>query len=186
MSQMGPDPVIRRCRLDVRFARKRKWLGDYEPYVHVRYLTARNRVPPSPSHHPWTLADAHYELGHSAVIWEAFAERTLRNISPDRVRHSGLMFAARITLAHFSVSSAMSLPKSAGEPGSAVAPNSESRASILGSARPALISLLSLSTISAGVDFGAPTPNQALASKPGKNSPTVGMSGSACERVAVV
>ena len=30
---------------------------------------------------------------------------------------SGLMLAARITLAHFSVSSAMSLPKSAGEPG---------------------------------------------------------------------
>ena len=31
------------------------------------------------------------------------------------------MFAARITLPHFSVSSAMSLPKSAGEPASAVA-----------------------------------------------------------------
>ena len=30
--------------------------------------------------------------------------------------HSGLMLAARITLPHFSVSSAMSLPKSAGEP----------------------------------------------------------------------
>jgi hypothetical protein len=30
--------------------------------------------------------------------------------------HSGLMLAARTTLAHFSVSSAMSLPKSAGEP----------------------------------------------------------------------
>ena len=30
--------------------------------------------------------------------------------------HSALMLAARITLAHFSVSSAMSLPKSAGEP----------------------------------------------------------------------
>jgi hypothetical protein len=32
------------------------------------------------------------------------------------VDHSGLMLAARITLAHFSMSSAMSLPKSAGEP----------------------------------------------------------------------
>ena len=32
------------------------------------------------------------------------------------------MFAARITLPHFSVSSAMSLPKSAGEPGSGVSP----------------------------------------------------------------
>ena len=33
-------------------------------------------------------------------------------------RHSGLMLAALITLAHFSVSSAMNLPKSAGEPAS--------------------------------------------------------------------
>ena len=48
----------------------------------------------------------------------------------------GLMFAALITLAHFSVSSAMSLPKSAGEPASAVPPRSASRALILGSARP--------------------------------------------------
>ena len=72
--------------------------------------------------------------------------------------HSGLMLAARITLAHFSVSSAMSLPKSAGEPASTVPPRSASRALILGSARPALISLLSLSMISAGVFLGAPTP----------------------------
>src|SRR5438132_2658154 len=68
------------------------------------------------------------------------------------------MFAARITLPHFSVSSAMSLPKSAGESKSAVAPRSASRAFILGSARAALISLLSLSTISAGVSLAAPTP----------------------------
>ena len=72
-----------------------------------------------------------------------------------RVRsHSALMFAARTTLPHFSVSSAMSLPKSAGEPASTVPPRSASRALILGSARPALISLLSLSTISAGVCLG--------------------------------
>ena len=38
----------------------------------------------------------------------------------DRRDHSGLMLAARITLLDFSVSSAMSLPKSAGEPGSIV------------------------------------------------------------------
>ena len=75
-----------------------------------------------------------------------------------RTRHSGLMPANLITLPHFSVSSAMSLPKSAGEPASTVPPRSASRALILGSARPALISLLSLSTISAGVFLGAPTP----------------------------
>ncbi len=53
------------------------------------------------------------------------------------------------TFAHFSVSSAISLPKSAGEPGSGVPPNSASRALILGSTSPALISLLSLSMIPA-------------------------------------
>src|SRR5262245_66073003 len=45
-------------------------------------------------------------------------QRALRNIRRGRVDHSALMLAARITFAHFSVSSAMSLAKSAGEPGS--------------------------------------------------------------------
>src|SRR5215475_1627028 len=43
-----------------------------------------------------------------------------------RTDHSALMLAARITLRHFSVSSATSLPKSAGEPGSRVPPSSSS------------------------------------------------------------
>src|SRR5262249_31417555 len=90
------------------------------------------------------------------------------------------------TLPHFSVSSAMSLPKSAGVPGSIVPPSSASRAFILGSSRAALTSLLSLLTISAGVAFGAPRPYQIPPSYPGKNSPTVGMSGNSSERVAVV
>src|SRR5215468_2118024 len=68
------------------------------------------------------------------------------------------------TLAHFSVSSAMSRPKSAGEPVSAVPPKSVSRALILRSARPVLISLLSLPTMSAGVFLGTPTPYHWLAS----------------------
>ena len=72
---------------------------------------------------------------------------------------SALMLRARITLPHFSVSSAIILPKSAGESASTSPPRSARRALILGSARPALISLLSFSTISAGVAFGAP--NQA-------------------------
>src|SRR5262245_8272672 len=55
--------------------------------------------------------------------------------------HSGLMLAARITLAHLSVSSAMCLPKSAGESTSTSPPRSVSRAFILGSARAALIPL---------------------------------------------
>ncbi len=40
--------------------------------------------------------------------------------------------------------------------------------------------------MSAGVPFGAPTPYHWLASKPGRKSPTVGTSGNASERVAVV
>src|SRR5262245_30919909 len=77
---------------------------------------------------------------------------------------SALMLAARITFAHFSVSSAMNLPNSAGESARGPAPRSASRALILGSARPALISLFSFSTISAGVAFGAPRPNHTITS----------------------
>src|SRR5262245_26265527 len=65
------------------------------------------------------------------------------------------MLRVRITLPHFSVSSSMSLPKSAGEYASTSPPRSASRAFILGSARAALTSVLSLSTISAGVAFCA-------------------------------
>ena len=71
---------------------------------------------------------------------------------------SALSPANLTTLPHFSVSSAMSLPKSAGEPGSTVPPRSANRAFIFGSARAALISLLSFSTISTGVFLGAQTP----------------------------
>src|SRR6266550_2756087 len=81
--------------------------------------------------------------------------------------HSALAPENLTTLAHFSVSSAMSLPKSAGDPVSTVAPRSASRAFIVGSARAALISLLSLSMVSAGVFRGAPTPYHELASKSG-------------------
>src|SRR3954468_22090979 len=89
-------------------------------------------------------------------------------------------------LAHFSVSSAMSLPKSAGDLASGVPPMSATRGLILGSARPALISLLILSMISTGVFLGAPTPCHPLVSYPGTKSPTVGRSGSNSERLALV
>ena len=68
------------------------------------------------------------------------------------------------TLAHFSVSSAMSLPKSAGEPGKRRAAQVGKPRLHLGVGEAALISLLSLSTISAGVFLGAPMPYHALAS----------------------
>src|SRR6516165_9325972 len=100
--------------------------------------------------------------------------------------YSGLMLAARITLPHFSVCSTTILSSSAGEPVNAVAPSSANRAAILGLVSPALISLLSLSTTSTGVFLGAPIPTHALASKPGWNSASVGISGKACQRVALM
>src|SRR6516162_2156751 len=57
---------------------------------------------------------------------------------------SALMSRARMTLPHFSVSLAMSLPKSAGESASTSPPRSASRAFILGSARPAFDLLVEL------------------------------------------
>src|ERR1700704_4960597 len=99
--------------------------------------------------------------------------------------HSGLIFAALTTPPHFSVSSAMTFPNSAGEPASTVPPISLSRSLILGSAKAALISRLRRSTMSGGVLAGGPTPYQALASKPGTKSFIVGRAGGAAARVGV-
>src|SRR5262249_48001153 len=67
-----------------------------------------------------------------------------------KARDHGLRMPANsITFAHFSVYAAMNIPKSAGELMNTVPPRSATRAFIRGSSRPALISLLSLSMISA-------------------------------------
>ncbi len=76
----------------------------------------------------------------------------LWNVGATMTAYSALMLAARITLSHFSVSSAMSLSKSAGERASAMPPRSARCTFNLRSARPALISLLSFSTTSAGAN----------------------------------
>ena len=68
------------------------------------------------------------------------------------------------TLPHLSVSSAMNFPNSRAVVGNAVLPRSANRAFITGLASAALISLLSLSMLSAAVFLGAPTPNHVLAS----------------------
>src|SRR5215510_8587150 len=100
--------------------------------------------------------------------------------------HSGLMPANLITFAHFSVSLAMRFLKAAGDSTRGVAPNPAMRAFILGSTRATLISLLSVSRMSTGVFLGAPMPNHTLTSKPGTDSPTVGMSGNSSKRFALV
>src|SRR6516225_8524920 len=81
-----------------------------------------------------------------------------------RADHSALMPANLTTLAHFSVSAAMNFPSSSGAIGISTTPTSASRDFAFASASTALISLLSLSMISTGVFFGAPTPNHPLAS----------------------
>src|SRR5262249_50515227 len=124
----GQTPVVARCRLSLRIARKRTHAStQLQPAVVVI----------------------------AAIRRTEFMERPAAG-------HSGLSPANFTTLAHFSVSSAMNFPKSAGEPDNAVPPRSARRALNLGSARAALISRLSLSTISAGVFFGVPTPLQKL------------------------
>src|SRR5262249_51457722 len=112
------------------------------------------------------LTEPHDELlpPHLTPRRPLFAEPALRNIFRGRAAHSGLMPANFTTLPHFSVSSAMNLPKSAGEPGDSASPTSESRPFLLASVRPALISLLSLPMIPAGVAVGTPIPYQLLAS----------------------
>jgi hypothetical protein len=77
----------------------------------------------------------------------------------DRItRTHGFMLAARTTSPHFSVSSAMTLPKSVAEPTSGVLPKSASRALMVELARPALISVFNVATISEEVCLGAPKP----------------------------
>jgi len=89
-------------------------------------------------------------------------------------------------LAHFSVSSARSFPKSAATPQGPSAHSCNPRLDLrIGHA--ALISPLSFLITSTGVFRGAPIPNRPLASKPGTKSPTVwSVPGSASERVTVV
>src|SRR5262245_20713640 len=98
-------------------------------------------------------------------------------------RQFASMLAGRITLPHFLVSAAMCLPNSADEPGSTVKPRSSYFALMSGRASPALISLLSSSTISAGIFFGPARPPQLSNAYSGKYSAMVGTSGSADERV---
>src|SRR6516165_2319644 len=82
-----------------------------------------------------------------------------------RKRHSGLMLAVRMTLAHFSVSLARNLPNSAGGLGGSTNPPRSTRRALMAESEMAkLISLLSRSTTAAGVFFGAPKPSHELAS----------------------
>jgi hypothetical protein len=76
----------------------------------------------------------------------------------------GRILPTLMTLAHFSVSAAISFSKSAEEPGSVVAPRSEKCSLSLALERCALTAPFSFAMISAGVALGATRPPQPLAS----------------------
>ncbi len=91
-------------------------------------------------------------LGHGER--QGIPRRTARGVSgaadhPQGQSYSGLRFANLTTLPHFSISAAMNFAKSAGEPVITIAPNSASFPTSTGSASAALVSLFSLSMISA-------------------------------------
>src|SRR6516225_8670205 len=125
---------------------------------------------------------------HHSIISPQPAHRSMRNDGGTRffASYSALAPENLITLAHLSVSSAMRIVYSLGDSASISPPSSAMRVLIVGSARTALISRLSVSMISAGVFFGAPIPAHALVSKPGTKSPSGGTSGSASRRVVAV
>src|SRR5262245_19755846 len=97
---------------------------------------------------PLSAKSRHSQCSRHHLVSTCHSPNGSYGISARSPPQSALMLASRITLAHFSVSSAMSLPKSPGEPPSVVPPRSASCALILGSASAALISLLSFSIIS--------------------------------------
>src|SRR5712671_5930615 len=150
-------------------------------------LALTGRIDPVPTHHALGLAEArrhpHASNARSGHVGSRIGhDGMVAMLRP----YSGLMPAARTTLPHFSVSSEISLPNSAGGPPSGSPPMAANRAFIPGSAIAALISLLSLSTISAGVFAGAPRPYHWVVSYPGTKSPTVGSSGKSSAREADV
>src|SRR5262245_710584 len=95
---------------------------------------------------PTCLRFQTYQVGYSSdVMCQQRSSPSSRNGTAWNVRgdvRSQSAFAPEslTTLAHFSVSLAKSLAKSAGEPGSGVPPNSAIRALILGSAKAAFSS----------------------------------------------
>src|SRR5262245_37621818 len=82
---------------------------------------------------PSLLLPPHMKVGTYNFLSLSVSVRVSGRYGISRGRaYSGLMFANFTTLPHFSVSSAMSLPKSAGESASTVPPKSAMRALITG------------------------------------------------------
>ena len=100
--------------------------------------------------------------------------------------HSALMLAVRMILAHLSFSSETKLPNSLCVIGIGIPPILVKRALTSESARPALISRSSVSTIPMGVLRGTPTPAHKVVSKRGRKSLTGGIFGKPSHLVGLV
>src|SRR5262249_41738145 len=114
--------------------------------------------PPKP-----TILDLSHRPHHKRLPRQRFSATGHYGISTADRPHSALMPANLITLAHFSVSSTMNIPSSAGEPRNIVQPRLASRACILASVRTASASLLRRPMISEGVVLRKPMANHWLA-----------------------
>src|SRR5580692_9831231 len=106
----------------------------------------------------------HPRHGHSRALPTDHHRSRAEFIRDACDNYSILILADRMTLAHFSVSLAISSPNCADVMDSGRRPKPTRRARVSGSATMALISLFSLSTMAAGVAAGAQMPNQPLAS----------------------
>jgi hypothetical protein len=100
------------------------------------------------------------------------AQPKARLIQTRLADHSGLAPENLTTCAHFSVSSVISLPKSAAEPGMGDAEIEEPRLH-LGISKTGIN--FSIELFSRGVFLGTLMPNQALAWKPRTGSPKIGL-----------
>src|SRR5262249_38188564 len=101
--------------------------------------------------------------------------------------HSGLMLAARITLAHLAVSDLMTTANSSGELREASRPSCAIRSRMSACTAICTMSVCTLLMTAAGVPAGANSPNQEMASKSGKpDSARVGSSEMIGERLSDV
>src|ERR1035437_4566575 len=157
----------------------------HQPNRHRARRTA-SRIP-SRDFLPWRFANAGPQAAEFAAPSVTRRHpKTFTGADEGLLPHFTLISLVWITFPYLSVSAAMKRLKTAGDAEIVVAPNSARRNLIFGSARPALTSVFSLSTMSAGVFRGAPIPNQEPASYPATKSLMAGTSGNVSERVGAV
>src|SRR5262249_7927103 len=113
-------------------------------------------------HPPTTASELRFHSVNSDRLEGCSPNETLWNFRSSAEPHCGLILAARMTFAHFAVSSATNFVKAAGELANGVPPSSANRSLIFGSASAAFISVFSLSMMSEDVFFGAAKPYQLL------------------------